>query len=244
MFPVVINKKNTFITGIDFYSTSIRLFPKARLSHLYSTTLKIGWATTFSEKWSATFVLVPKIASDYQNITSGDVYLGGVALVKLKKTNHLKYRFGFYASTEAFGLFTTPIVGLYYKSPNRRFEIDASLPISATVNYSLAKFIVGFDYVGLGRSYKLVTTPKVYVEQSSLEFSTFIQINPVAKSFLIRAKFGITTNEHEVYVIGDKIDFKISAFEFGNKRTLVNTSLSMAFFFRIQGIYRFTISKN
>ena len=243
VFPIVIDKKNTFISGIDFSSTSISLFPESTSTNLYSTTLKIGLATTFSKKWSTTFVLLPKIASDYKSLSGKDFYLGGLALVKLQKKENLKYRFGFYASTEAFGLFTTPILGLYYKSPNKRFEIDASLPISLDINYGFKNFTLGFDYTGLGRSYKLQTQPNVYVEQSPLEFSSYFQINPFNKSFLIRAKLGITTNEHEVYLKEDTIKFKISAFEFGRNRNQLNPSLSNTFFVRIQAIYRFDIEK-
>ncbi len=243
VFPVVMNEKNTFITGVDFSSTSISLFPETSSSLLYSTTVKLGLATTFSEKWSTTFVLLPKLASDYRTISTKDFYLGGVALLKWQKNKKLKYRFGIYASSEAFGLFTTPIIGIYYLSKNNRLEIDASLPISATISYRLKKFTTGIDYVGLGRSYTLNMYPNVYVEQNPLEFSLFFEFKPIGNSFLLRGKIGYTSNEHEVYEINDTLAYKISAFEFGGQRNQLNPTLSGALFIRAQGIYRFTISK-
>ncbi len=159
VFPVVMNEKNTFITGVDFSSTGISLFPETSSSLLYSTTVKLGLATTFSEKWSTTFVLLPKLASDYRTISTKDFYLGGVALLKWQKNKKLKYRFGIYASSEAFGLFTTPIIGIYYLSKNNRLEIDASLPVSATISHRLKKFTTGINYAGLGEVINSMRSP-------------------------------------------------------------------------------------
>ena len=84
-FPMVLNENHALITGADFSRNNLQLFPEAAFTSLYSTNLKLGMASTWSEKWSTTIVLLPKIASDYKNITSDDFYFGGFALLKLKK---------------------------------------------------------------------------------------------------------------------------------------------------------------
>ncbi len=229
------------ITGVDFSTHTLSLFPNANLTNLYSTTLKLGLATTYSSTWSSTIVLLPKIASDYKKISGDDFYFGGFAVLKLQKNENLKYRFGFYASTEAFGLFATPIFGGYYLSPNKRLEIDASLPISADINYRFGKTTVGFDYYGIGRSYHIDSMPDVYVEQSPLEFSSYVQIKMLQKSVLLRAKLGYTSNEHEVYADGDDLDFRLSAFSFGDNRTQLNPTLQGGVFFKLEAMYRIHI---
>lgn len=97
--PLVINEKNVLITGVSFSTNSLELFPDlddggfegpfystfAESTQLYSTTLKLGIATTFNEKWSTTLVALPKIASDYTNIGSDDLYIGIYGVLKLKK---------------------------------------------------------------------------------------------------------------------------------------------------------------
>ena len=128
-FPIVLNDKNALITGADFSTNNLQLFPEAERTSLYSTNIKLGLASTHSERWSSTIVLLPKIASDYNDISSDDFYLGGFALLKLQKKENLIYRFGAYGSQEAFGFFTTPIIGWYYLSPNKKFEMDMSLSL-------------------------------------------------------------------------------------------------------------------
>ena len=169
--PIPINGNHAFITGFDFSFSRLQLFPEAEFTNLFSTTLPIGLASKWSDKWSTTFVLLPKIASNYRSIVSDDFYLGAIALLKLKKNENLLFRFGFYGSQEAFGLFTTPIFGWYYNSPNNRFEMDISLPIAADINYKLGNTTLGMDYFGIGRSYNVhyANAPTLYADLSSLE---------------------------------------------------------------------------
>ena len=157
----------------------------------------------------------------------------------------MKYRFGEYASQEAFGLFTTPILGWYYLSPNKRFEMDMSLPISADVSYKLGITTVGMDYFGIGRSYKVhyENLPTLYADLSSLEFAGYLQFNALEENVLLRAKLGYSSNNYEMYAEGEKMDLGVSAFSFGDDRTQLNPSLNGGVFFKLETIYRFHIQK-
>ena len=243
-FPVVLSDKHTLITGGLFSRNNLQLFPQADFTSLYSSTLKIGWATTWNEKWSSTLVALPKIASDYKDIDGDDFYFGGIALLKYKKKENLIYKFGLYASSEAFGVFSTPIFGWYYLSPNSQFEMDVSLPISFNINYTQGVFTYGMDYIGIGRSFNIdENNADVYVYLSSLEFAPYLQFNAFEKSVLLRAKLGYSSNDYEVYRKGEKIDLGIAALSFGDDRELLNPTLSGGFFLRFEAIYRFNIPK-
>ena len=125
-FPVILNESSALITGITFNRNNQQLFPGEDFVSLYSTTLKAGLTHYFNQKYSATLVLLPKIASDYGGISGDDFYFGGYGLFRIHKTDRLVYRFGAYASTEAFGVISTPIIGWYYLSENGRFQMDMS----------------------------------------------------------------------------------------------------------------------
>ena len=243
ILPFEINKNITLITGLNFDYNQLMLFPNAEETNLYSTTIRIGFATTFSEKWSSTIVLLPKVASDYSSISSKDFYLGGFAIFKNTKRKNLFYRYGFYVSDEAFGLTFTPIIGCYYLSPDNKFEADISLPIATNINYNFGAISIGFDYFGIGRSYNLKpeNDQNHYVEQNRLEFANYVQFNSLSKNILFRFKLGYTDNEHKVYEQGDKIDFKFIAFNIDDNRTLLNPKLSGSLFFRLEAIYRFKL---
>jgi len=246
-FPIELSSKHVFLTGIDLSSHNLWLSPEYNQSTtLYNTLLKVGLATTFSEKWSSTFVLLPKIASDYKTISGDDFNFGIYAIAKLKKSEYFKFRFGLYASTELFGVFATPIVGAYYLSPHKRFEIDASLPITAAVNYHFERMSIGFDYFAIGRSYNISqeTSTPVYVDQRPIEASTYIQFGLVENSILLRAKLGYSNNTNEVYAQGDRLNYRISAFSFGDNRTQLNSDILGSVFLKFEAIYRIHFKKN
>ncbi|MCB0457637.1 MAG: hypothetical protein KDC91_07835, partial [Flavobacteriaceae bacterium] len=223
-----------------FTKNRLQLFPDAPFQNLYGTTLKIGLLTQYNEKWSSTLVLLPKVASDYEQLSTKDFYLGGFAMFKYQKRDNLIYRFGAYGSREAFGFFTTPIVGFYYLSPNNRFQMDVSFPISTDINYSFNKITLGVDYYGIGRSFNITEelAPKVYVDLGSLEFSSYIQLNTFQKTVLLRLKAGYSSNDFEVYQQGDNISLGLSAFTFGDDRKQLNPQINDGMFVRLEAIYR------
>lgn len=245
VFPLPLSHHHTLITGGSFSKNSLQLFPEASFTHLFSTTLKLGLASTYTSKWSSTFVFLPKIASDYENITSEDFYLGGFALLKYQKRENLLFRFGAYASQEAFGIFATPILGWHYLSNNKKFEMDISLPVAADINYAFPAIRIGMDYFGIGRSFNLTdgTAPARYVDLSSLDFAGYIQFDTFEKSVLLRAKLGYSSNDYEVYAQEDNIDFGLTAFTFGDDRTQLNPTLKGGVFLKFEAIYRFHLQK-
>ena len=245
--PIELSSKHVFLTGVDFSSHNLWLSPEYNQSTtLYNTIVKVGLATTFTEKWSTTLVLLPKIASDYKIISGDDFNFGIYAIAKLKKNEHFKFRFGLYASTELFGIFATPIIGAYYLSPNKHFEIDASLPITAAINYHFESVTVGFDYFAIGRSYNISqeTSTPVYVDQRPIEASTYIQFGLAENSILLRAKLGYSSNTNEVYAQGDQLNYRISAFSFGDNRTQLNSDILGSVFLKFEAIYRIHFKKN
>lgn len=243
--PIQLNEKYAIITGGDFSLNKLQLFPDSDYNNLYLTRLKAGINIVHSEHWSGTYILLPKMSSDYINLSMDDFYMGGVAVLKYKKNKNLSYKFGLYASDEAFGLFISPIIGLYYLSPSARFEMNLYLPNDGDLNYKLAdKTKVGIDFVARGKSFKLTTdnVRSSYVENNSMEFSSYLQNNSLNKNVLLRLKAGFSSNSFNVYPIDQKIDFATSLFQFGDNRTQLNNNLSSSAFVKIEAIYRLDIA--
>ncbi len=208
---------------------------------MFLTRLKVGLRIKYSDKWSGTYLLLPKVASDYINVTTNDLYLGGEIVFKYQKKENLNYKFGMYASNEAYGLIVSPLLGMYYKSPNTKFEMNVTLPTDLDLYYSATqKTKIGIDYSAVGKSYRMTTENrrKSYAENNSLQFSTYIQNNSIFKNILFRIKAGFSTNEYEVYPINQKIDLRISAFKFGDHQSQINTILPGSPIIMFESIYR------
>lgn len=246
MLPIVLNEKYIALSGVNFSSYKLQLFPDSDNHHLYSANLRAGVSVNHSENWSGIYLFLPKVASDYINISSEDIYLGGLALLKYKRNESFGYGMGLYGSSEAYGMSVVPIVTFYYHSPNKLFEINAFMPNDADINYSLTdKTKVGVDFLGHGNSYKL-TTDNVranYVENNSLDFSTYVQRSVLDKKILLRLKLGYSLNDFKVYPIDQKLDLQILVLKFGDNRTPLLENISNTFLLKLEAIYRFDLSK-
>ena len=244
--PVVLNEKYIAVTGVNFSSYSLQLFPDSNNNHLYSTNLRAGLSVKHSEHWSGLYLFLPKVASDYINVSSEDIYLGGLALLKYKRNENFGYGLGLYGSSEAYGMSVVPIVTFYYHSPNKRFEINAFMPNDADINYSLTdKTRIGVDFLGHGNSYKL-TTDNVrsnYVENNSIDFSSYVQRSVLDKKILLRLKLGYSLNQFRVYPMDQKLDLQILALKFGDNRTKLFEDKSNTILLKMEAIYRFDLSK-
>ncbi|WP_136481607.1 DUF6268 family outer membrane beta-barrel protein [Cognatitamlana onchidii] len=245
--PIVLNDNYAIISGGIFSRNSLQLFPssdniKAPYTNLYSTTLKVGFSGSFSENWSMLLVFLPKIASDYHDISSNDFFFGGYGILNYQKKDNIKYRFGLYSSSEAFGFYTTPILGWHSLSKNEKIEMDIYMPISADINYTQGKFTYGFSYFGIGRSFNLEEgQANQYVQLNSLEFAGYAQYNRLFKNVILRGKFGYASDDYEVHTYGDKIDFGFIAFNFGDNRQQLNPKIKGSLFFKMELIYRVKI---
>lgn len=242
--PVPLTDSQAIVSGIDFDYSHLQLYPEANYADFYSTTLKLGLASKWNEKWSSSIVFLPKTASDFQRISSESFFLGVFTSFKYEKSENFSYRFGFYGSQEAYGIFATPTFGWYYLSPNKRFEMNTNLPIKGDLNYQTGKIKFGLDYVGISRSYtiskKNQKKPTSYIDLNSLDFSTYIQTQLI-RQILFRFKVGYSTDDYELYDANEKLDFKLSAFKFGDNRTQINPKISGSMFFKIEVLYRFDL---
>lgn len=244
--PVVLDEKYTVITGVNFSSYNLQLFPDSNNNNLYSTNLRAGLRIAHSERWSGVYLFLPKVASDYINLTTEDIYVGGIALLKYKRNENFGSTFGLYASSEAFGITMTPLFGLYYHSPNKRFEVNFLLPNDADFNYRLTdKTKIGFDFLGHGNSYKVTTDDlrSNYVQNNSIDFSSYVQQAIFDKRVLLRLKVGYNLNQFKIYPLDQKLDLQILALKFGDNREKLFEDKSNSFLLKVEAIYRFDLSK-
>jgi hypothetical protein len=246
--PIKMNDRLCFISGVTTEHIATKLFAEENIKSFGSTTLKIGAVKQFNNKWSATMLLLPKIASDYSPVSNKDLQLGAIAIIKHKKSDDLNYKFGLYYNSELFGPFFVPMVGMYYLSPNKKFEANIMLPLQADVNYKLHSFVnVGFNFSGQIRSYHLtdITTENrsTYVARSTNEFSAYLKFN-VTKNLSLQTKVGQSVGRsYRVYDENDKITCGLPATFIGNKRHQLNSNFSNGMVFQVTMLYRINLNK-
>ena len=241
--PIKLNDNNAILTGLNLDQITTKLHPLSNYRTISTVNLKIGYNKKHTEKWSGTYMLLPKLSSDFKNITGKDFQLGGLILMKYSKKENLKYNIGAYYNSELFGPFIVPLLGLYYKSANDKFEANLTLPIWAEMNYKLANQLkIGANFSAFVRSYHL-SENNAYVVKKSNEIFGYLQFD-VTKSILIQTKAGYSIGRsYKVYDDNEKVDMGFSAFRFGDERTVLNPTFNNGLIFKIRLLYRFHIEK-
>lgn len=246
--PIVLNPTRSFLTGLIYEDIRTKTFEGLDEDKFSSIMLKIGFNLIHSDKWSGTYLLLPKIASDFQQLGSKDFQLGAIAILKYNKRENLKYRVGVYANSELFGFWAVPIVGLYYLSPSKKFEANMTLPLTADLNYALHPMVsIGTNFFGQVRTYHLTnigdTGQPGYIARSTNEQYVYLKFN-LSRSLILQTKVGHSVGRsYRVYNENDKVSFGLPLAYFGDERVQRNTDFSDGLVYQVMVIYRFNLTK-
>ena len=241
--PIKLNDRTAIITGMVYEGVQVKLFANQNPTNLSGVVIKAGITRKFNEKWSGTLILLPKVVSNIIALNGNDFQVGALGYMKYKKSENLNYRFGFYANTDLFGPLFVPMVGLYYISPNKKFETTLMLPFQADFNYKVASFIhIGLNYNAQVRTFYLNNiTPlynNTYVTKSTDEFFLYAKFN-ITKSFSLQARIGQSVaRDYHVYKTDDKVTLGLPAIYIGDHREKLNTNFANGLIYQAVLAYR------
>ncbi len=242
--PILINETDAILTGLIYERIETKLFETDPPTTVSVLGLRAGLSKRHSEKWSGTYVVIPKLASDFDQIGSKDFQLGIIALLKYAQRENKSYKLGIYYNSELFGPFIVPLLGVYYLSPNKKFETNLTLPFLADINYKLHQRLnIGVNFNGQIRSYHLnnvsATNQPGYMVKATNELFSYLKFN-LTESLSIQTRLGYSIGRSfRVYDEGDKISFGSVLIKVGDDRQQLNTDFSDGFIYQATLLYRF-----
>lgn len=246
--PIVLKSGNAIVTGLNFQNIRTKTNPvNPDLTSVYGILLKLGMNITHNEKWSGTYMLLPKLSSDLKKVGADDFQLGAYVLMKYAKSSNFKYQVGMYYNSELFGPFLVPLLGLYYMSPSKKLEINATLPVWLDVNYRFNDwFRTGFSFSAFVRTYNIndvqFSENGEYLVKASNEPMLYLQFEPL-NSIIIQTKIGYSIGRrYRIYDEKDKVTFGLSAFRFGDDREQLNSDFADGLIMEVRLLYRFHLN--
>lgn len=245
-YPKKLSEKTVLLTGFTVENTRLNFSEGAERTSLTMTRLNLGMKYQHSEKWSGTYVFLPKIASDFDNIGSNDFQFGGLAVLDYQYNETSKVKFGLYASSENHGSTITPLIGIWHRSKNNKFYINATLPIRMDANYALSKkFSVGTDLLTSIKSYNLSeANSEFYTQEESIRFAMYAALGLMENSIILRGKVGFDTTDYGVYNSNEKVGAQVLTFPLStDKRNRLNSEFDSSLYIGFDAIYRFDLTK-
>jgi hypothetical protein len=244
--PIKLNDSNAVITGLVYEGMQAKLFENQAMKSVSAIILKAGFEKKFNTIWSGTFVVLPKIASDFVAIGNKDFQVGGIAIMKYKKKENLNYRMGLYYNSELFGPLFVPMLGLYYLSPDKKLETTIMMPLQADVNYKLSSHLnIGFNYNAQIKSFHLTNvTPaynSTYLTKATDDFFIYAKLH-FTKAFSLQTRLGQSVERsNKIFNENDRVDLGLPAIYIGNNRHQLNTNFSNGLLFQFMLLYRFNL---
>lgn len=244
-YPTRLSEASVLLTGFTLEKSRLGLANNLGRTNLGMTRLNIGIKQQHSEKWSGTYVFLPKIASDFESIGSDDFQFGGIAVLDYQHSDLWKWKFGLYSSSENFGTIITPIVGLWHRSIDEKFYINATLPVRMDVNYSLGQNTsIGADLLTSVKSYNLSEfEPANYVQEESIRFAAYAAYGFFDDKIIIKGKAGFDSTDYGLYNDGDTVGAQLLTFDLGgDDRNRLNNEFDTAPYFGVDLLYRFDLT--
>lgn len=247
--PIPLKNGHALLTGLYTEQLSVKSSPQNfNVEQVLGTQLKLGANIKHSEKLSATYMVLPKVSSDFVELGPNDFQIGGIALYKLQKKPNLNYKWGMYYNSELFGPFFVPLLGFYYQSKSKKFEMNFTLPVWADMNWRLSEwFTSGLTFSAFVRSYYLSPQSTLgrdeYLVKASNELYGYGQFY-LGKSVLLQTKVGWSIGRRfSTYDVQDRVTWGFSAFRFGDNRSELSPRFSDGLLLQARLIYRFHINK-
>jgi hypothetical protein len=242
LYPTPITDKIVLITGFTAENTNLGLRAGIASENLTMTRLNLGAKISHNRKWTGTYVLTPKLASNFESIGGRDFQFGGLALLEYRFKSSLRGKFGMYSSTENFGTIITPLIGGYYESKNNKFQVDATLPIRMEANYNIAGDLsLGVDLRTSIKSYHMgeINNTESYVQEESIRFGLTASYAMLDKTLILRGKVGLDTTDYGLYEVGDTVGAQILTLQVSkDERNRLNGEFDTALFVGLDLIYR------
>ncbi|WP_213520062.1 DUF6268 family outer membrane beta-barrel protein [Nonlabens sp.] len=243
LYPTPINDKTVLITGFTVENTSLDFAGAAEFNSegLTMTRLNLGAKISHNSKWTGTYLLLPKIASNFDDLGGADFQFGAIALLEYRHKNRFRTKYGLYSSSEEFGAIITPLLGVYYRTPNNKFYIDAAFPIRMEANYGLTKQLsLGADLRTSIKSYNLGGgVADTYVQEESIRFALYAGYSFMKDQLIVRAKAGLDTTDYGLYNTGDTVGAQVLTVALGgDDRTRLNNEFASSMFLGFDVIYR------
>ena len=244
--PIPITSKAVILAGFTYENTGLNNYHSINenfdgtQSDLIMTRLNLGMKINHGNKWSGTYVALPKLASDFNDLGADDFQMGGLALLEKKYSSRKVLKFGAYVSSENFGTTVTPIIGLWYKSKNSKFYVNATLPIRADANYSLTDaFSLGANLLSSVKSYNLTgDNEDFYAQEESIRLSAFAAYGFLNDMLIVRARVGLDTTDYGIYNKNQNSIVQVLTAQIGDERTRENSEFSAAPFVGIDLMLR------
>lgn len=215
MLPLKVSENTYLLPGVRFWQYNQQPGPNLRL-YIF----QLGFQTRLSEKTSWQFLPLFRTGQYGEADFSDGFQVGLLTTFNRQVNERLMLGYGFYTNTELFGQLLTPVLTIDWQISDR-WRLFGNFPMYNTLQYDLAdKWNTGLNYFGLVTTF---SGGETYTERQSVDVAWFL-VYYVTHQLVAQVRLGYPVGRSfEEYATGDKMDFSLSLFRFGDDRELLDS---------------------
>ncbi len=227
--PIVLNEKQIWYNSINYMQWNVTnnidmMDNIANPIKLHGLILRTGLIHKFSNKNSIQVVFIPRLMTDFKNISNKHFQFGGTFIYEKVYHERLKIGYGVLYNQEAFGSNVVPLVNLEWKM-SERWSMSGLLPVNSKIKYKVnEKLKLGIYHFGLVTSYRLgkEAYKNDYIERRSIDIGLFARYK-ISGGIHIEGRYGYSFGRsYAQYNQNDKIDLALPLATIGDNRTQLN----------------------
>lgn len=243
--PVVINKSNVFILGLEHQHNSINSLNDVHRNLEFSTNaLQLGIEHTWNSKSKLLMLSFTRLNSDFNRIDATHLQQGGLVLGTTKRNETFEWKYGLYYNAEFYGNMFVPLFGFNWKI-NDALTMKAVLPVSFDLAYKCdSNLIAGLKFEGTNASFRTNqndnSTPS-YIDKADNNLWVYTEFE-MAKNIWFHAKLGHSIlRNYKMYDNEEVMDWKLGPINMGDNRSTNNSSFKNGLSLEARFIYRLPI---
>ena len=238
--PIVLNSGNVWYNALSYNNSQLGfsgLENNPERLNLHAFYFQTGFIKKWEDNRSLMVVALPRLMTDLKELNHRGFQLGGYALYGLAPKENFDLKLGISYNDDLFGAFVNPLISMDWQISDK-WNFNMLFPLRSELTYRFKENVKGGVYhFAPATSYSIGETNDFYVQKIALDGGLFMR-HKLWSNFFLEERVAYTViRSYDIYDVEEKLDLRISAFEFGKERTLLSPEFSKGLAFELRLVY-------
>jgi len=249
--PVKLSDKTLFYNDLTYFmyniDTDLDTEPVEYLTsmRLHAFIIQTGIVQSLSDRNKIQLLLVPRYTTDFKGSDRKSWQWGGIGLYERRFNDRLLMRYGALFNMELFGPLVVPLIYADWQW-NERWSMVGLFPINLKINYKVSeRLVTGLSHFGFITTYRIGQEEfrGDYVERNSIDETLFVRWR-IGGNLHLETRLGYSlARVYEQYAEGEKMDFRLSIFRFGDERVQKNADFNSGAIASVRLVYSLPLNQ-
>ena len=246
--PAVLSEKSVWYSSLNYFYWGVNNdeeMPQDIMNpiRVHGFILRTGLIRELDNGRSLQLIFAPRFMTDFKNVSSDHIQLGGIVTYGKRYSDKLKLGFGALYNQEFFGPNLVPLIDLDWKL-NDRWSISGLFPVYGKVKYRFSdRLDGGWSHFGLVTTYRLGDSNYEgdYIDRRSIDETLYARYR-LFGDFFLEGRFGYSLGRsYTQYDADQKVDFTLPMISIGDDRVAKGASIHDGFIASLRVVYSISL---